>query len=135
MSYKIGDDKSKWGPGPWQAEPDSLEWTDEATGFQCKIKRNGLGALCGYVGVPDPDGVYNASYNELENIVSCHGGLTCGYQRDGTTWLGFDCCHAGDLVPEMNFLGIAPGQDYRDIAYVKSEVETLAKQLAGGCSV
>lgn len=46
-------DKSKWPPGPWSGEPDSLEWKDERTGLKCRIKRNKvLGNLCGYVGVP-----------------------------------------------------------------------------------
>jgi hypothetical protein len=45
--------KSQWGPGPWQDEPDGLDWRDEATGFACAIRRNlTLGSLCGYVGVP-----------------------------------------------------------------------------------
>jgi hypothetical protein len=45
--------KSRWGPGPWQDEPDRLEWKDERTGLACKIIRNtAFGNLCGYVGVP-----------------------------------------------------------------------------------
>lgn len=41
----------KWGPGPWDGEPDKMQWTDPATGLDCLIVRNTLGALCGYVGV------------------------------------------------------------------------------------
>lgn len=46
-------DKSTWGPGPWQDEPDKIQYVDEATGLPCLIVRNGkeIGALCGYVGV------------------------------------------------------------------------------------
>ena len=44
-------DKTGWGPGEWTDEPDKLQWVDEATGFDCLIVRNSLGALCGYVGV------------------------------------------------------------------------------------
>lgn len=44
-------DKSAWGPGPWQDEPDKRQWQDEATGLPCLIVRNPAGALCGYVGV------------------------------------------------------------------------------------
>lgn len=46
-------DKSTWGPGPWQEEPDKIQYVDEATGLPCLIVRNGptIGALCGYVGV------------------------------------------------------------------------------------
>jgi hypothetical protein len=45
--------KSHWPPGPWQDEPDRLEWKDERTGLACKILREmRLGQLNGYVGVP-----------------------------------------------------------------------------------
>lgn len=46
--------KSQWGPGPWQDEPDAIDWRDEATGYACAIRRNLLltGTLCGYVGIP-----------------------------------------------------------------------------------
>lgn len=46
-------DKSAWGDGPWQNEPDKIQWQDEATGYPCLIVRSGkvTGALCGYVGV------------------------------------------------------------------------------------
>ena len=46
-------DKSVWGPGPWQNEPDKRQWQDEATGLPCLIVRNSMGALCGYVGVSE----------------------------------------------------------------------------------
>jgi hypothetical protein len=41
--------------------------------------------------------------------------------------LGFDCSHAGDLSP-----GRGPQfshERYRDVAYVRAEVESLAAQL------
>jgi hypothetical protein len=44
--------KSQWGAGPWQGEPDALDWRDAATGYACAIRRNSdIGSLCGYVGV------------------------------------------------------------------------------------
>ena len=33
-------DKSEWGPGPWQEEPDKAVWIDERTGLDCMIHRN-----------------------------------------------------------------------------------------------
>lgn len=56
--------KSEWGPGPWQDEPDRLDWTDEATGLPCRIIRAPVtGALCGYVGVRDGHPWYGLPYN------------------------------------------------------------------------
>lgn len=46
-------DKSTWGDGPWQHEPDKVQWTDEATGLPCLAVRNRFGAWCGYVGVDE----------------------------------------------------------------------------------
>lgn len=44
-------DKSGWGAGPWQEEPDKRQWVDEGTGLPCLLVRGPQGALCGYVGV------------------------------------------------------------------------------------
>ena len=45
-------DKSTWGAGPWQDEPDKLQWPDPATGAPCMmIRGQATGAWCGYVGV------------------------------------------------------------------------------------
>lgn len=83
-------DKASWGPGPWQDEPDKEQWQDEATGFACLIKRNPMGALCGYVGVPEGHPWHGSGYSpgwdeEVGNLspalrlltdVEVHGGLT-----------------------------------------------------------
>lgn len=57
--------KKKWGPGPWQDEPDKEEWVDADTGLTCHIRRNmlGTGSLCGYVGVPPTHPAHGLSYN------------------------------------------------------------------------
>lgn len=50
-------------------------------------------------------------------------------------WLGFDCNHYQDLAPEMRHtmkrIGSSYGSDgvYRDLSYVRSQVESLAAQL------
>jgi hypothetical protein len=111
-------DKSTWGPGPWQTEPDKIVWVDAETGLDCMIHRNPVGALCGYVGVPPGHPWHGAEYHDIEADV--HGGLT--YSRpcdpratpedgvchisapgrpDHIWWLGFDCIHAFDYAPKM----------------------------------
>jgi hypothetical protein len=105
--------------GPWKAEPDKKQWTDEATGLPCLIVRNLSGALCGYVGVPPEHPAFKKHYNDLEGEFLCHGGLTfsshcAGEREDGDGichiagegepepwWLGFDCAHGGDLYPSF----------------------------------
>ena len=56
--------KEGWGDGPWQEEPDKLQWTDAETGLPCLIVRNGVGALCGYVGVSEGHPLFMIKYSD-----------------------------------------------------------------------
>jgi hypothetical protein len=86
-------DKSAWGPGPWQNEPDKMQYRDKGTGYPCLIVRNNSGALCGYVGVPKGHPAYEKSYDvswydengkerqmtpfeQAMSNIAVHGGLT-----------------------------------------------------------
>lgn len=77
--------------------------------------------------------------------LACHGGITFSAKRNRKRWpknywyLGFDCAHSGDMLPEMcalqqsipslrHFTGIL-GEVYRDMAYVTEECLNLARQL------
>lgn len=116
------EDKSTWGDGPWQDEPDKIVWIDPATDLDCMIHRGPLGALCGYVGVPPTHTHYGEDLPyKIENVgVDVHGGLTyaapCDPQAteehglchvptagrpDDVWWFGFDCSHAWDVMPAM----------------------------------
>jgi len=159
-------DKSAWPPGPWTAEPDKIQWVDPATGLDCLIVRNPLGALCGYAGVPAEHPWHGKAYDEqviespdpdgwggsIGDIVTVHGGLTYseGCQEgddesvgvchvpapgrpDDVHWFGFDCAHWRDLTPRSLSMGTPSyGEEvYRDVAYVRGQVASLAGQLAG----
>ena len=123
-------DKSEWGDGPWQKEPDKMVWVDEDTDLDCMIHRGSSGALCGYVGVPKGHPWYGVDYNDYQGEryetdlvinVDVHGGLTfssacqetddessgiCHVPEPGREhdiwWLGFDCAHMGDVTPELD---------------------------------
>lgn len=116
IEYKTID-KSKWGDGPWQSEPDKKQWLDEETGYPCLIVRNGqeIGALCGYVGVHKGHPAFRKDYDAI-GYIDVHGGLTfantCGKyggESEGIChvssdkrkiwWFGFDCAHLRDLAP------------------------------------
>lgn len=114
-SYRTVE-KSGWGDGPWQDEPDKIQWTDEETGYPCLIVRNHWGSLCGYVGLSRSHPLYEKDYDEVD--VDVHGGLTysnhcqdgpeeevvCHVPDDGDDdvwWLGFDCGHTWDVQPGM----------------------------------
>lgn len=132
-------DRSHWGPGPWDDEPDRVEWRRHR--MPCLIQRNPLGVWCGYVGVPPSHPWHGLAYEEVD--AHAHGGLTYAApcygdichvampgEPDDVWWLGFDCAHALDFVPAWGqTLGAyLTGCVYRDKAYAMAEVERLADQ-------
>ncbi len=145
-------DKTEWGPGPWQDEPDKEVWIDPATDLDCMVHRNRLGGWCGYVGVPRTHPYYGHDYDDDDVDVDVHGGLTYGApcQEDGPLchvpapgrpadvwWFGFDCGHLCDYLPGLMAAERALGHPappfdyiYRDLAYVRAETVELAAQLA-----
>ena len=128
--------KTGWGDGPWNDEPDKVQWVDVATSLDCLIVRNQFGGLCGYVGVPPEHPCHGAGYDSIrvsgeEDWPEVHGGLTyanvcieglpedrsvCHVPEPGRPadvwWFGFDTGHAGDLQPAMKAreaaLGLPP---------------------------
>ncbi len=150
-------DRRTWPAGPWDGEPDRVEWRH--LGLPCLAVRASSGAWCGYVGLPPGHRWHGVSYEDVGADV--HGGLTYGSpcQADGPIchvpapgepddlwWIGFDCNHLYDLAPGheslLNRLAFERGEDrspmpgyrdiYRDLGYVRAEVERLAEQMAPG---
>lgn len=105
-------DRSGWGAGPWEGEPDRVEWRH--AGLPCLIVRNELGGhWCGYAAVPPGHPLHGRGYSDID--VDVHGGLTyanpCGGpichvphpgEPDDVWWFGFDCAHAYDYMPAMD---------------------------------
>lgn len=139
---------------PPEDEPDGAEWTDPATGLKCLIKRNSMGAFCGYVRVPHSNlrkrltkfrrtligrGKWRhvAYDHSAVRRIQVHGGLTWAGRFGGRNkgyWLGFDCAHWNDIVPGMVTFEAKLGLrcqtgTYRNFAYVTCECEHLAAQL------
>ena len=134
-------DKSTWGDGPWHKEPDKVQWEDAATGLPNLAVRGPVRAWCGYVGVPSGHALYGVGYSDVEDSFLVHGGLTfsgvcdeehpdkiCHVPDSGEEknvwWFGFDCAHAGDMVPRLWDDG-----EYRTLGYVKEQCRLLAAQL------
>jgi hypothetical protein len=151
-------DRTGWGSGPWDDEPDKAQWVDEQTDLDCLIVRNHFGVLCGYVGVPRTHPAYGQPYEHLD--VDVHGGLTYGApcresedpafgichvpepgREHDIWWFGFDTGHFMDLQPGMEAMFAAHGlpspsrgdmfpTTYKTIDYVTRECQGLALQLA-----
>jgi hypothetical protein len=137
----------------WKSEPDTVEF--QHSGYACLLKRSKrLGVWCGYVAVPPGHPMHGQQYDEV--AVEVHGGLTyaskCNQslgichvpqpgESDDVWWLGFDCGHPGDYVPNPDWgiggLSMFGGDEaggrygiYRDLAFVRAETEKLADQIA-----
>jgi hypothetical protein len=65
-------DKEGWGPGPWQEEPDKLQWIDATTGLPCIILRGPVGSLCGYVGVEVDHPWHGKGYSDKIPVTKEH---------------------------------------------------------------
>ena len=145
-NYKNFYKREEWPKGEWDNEPDVGGWVDENTGLQCAFVRTNSGALCGYVGVPEGHKFYGVSYASIEieeEGPDVHGGLTYSGKegmsflrkyvptRPDPWWLGFRCSHSGDVMPGMTGIPSVFGNpSYKNLEYVKSEVASLAQQLA-----
>jgi hypothetical protein len=132
--------RARWPEGPWSSEPDRIEW--RAHGLPCLMVRSvTMGAWCGYVGVPPGHPFHGKGYDDVD--VAVHGGLTygrrCGHvichvpqpgEPADVHWLGLNEQTLPHLAKIGNaFRGLFPDSAYRDVAYVKAEVERLAKQI------
>jgi hypothetical protein len=123
-------------------EPDS--WLHiEDDGLVMAAARGSGGAWCGYLGIPKT--MANA-YDHAKGV-RVHGGLTyegtesprslstttvmalsvSGHEMP-VFWIGFDCAHFGDLVPEH---GWSEGGIYRDLEFVRGEIQRMADQVRG----
>lgn len=105
--------KESWGPGPWQDEPDRIEWRSH--GLPCLMRRTELGIWCGYVAVPPGHPLHGKDMSdERVSALDAHGGITyadgcrgdiCHEPQEGEPadvyWLGFDCAHAWDYSPGL----------------------------------
>lgn len=114
-------DRTRWGPGEWDAEPDKVQWFDERVGLpMLAVRHPELGHWCGYVGVAPGHPLHGAKYQDVDENFDVHGGITfsgkcqpgggenhgiCHVpepgEPDDVWWFGFDCCHFNDLSPGL----------------------------------
>lgn len=142
ISGMVNIDKSDWIDGPWKDEVDYYTWEDDSTEYTCVIRRDlyATGAWLGYVKVPSTHLLFREAFNsDGTQFLFVHGGLT--YSSHGEEpllpldnegwWFGFDCAHAGDLLPLCSFIPdhLEDHGTYKDIDFVKKECEKLASQL------
>jgi hypothetical protein len=139
-------DRSDWPSGPWDGEPDRVEWKTSA-GLPALITRTtSNGHLCGYVAVPPGHPAHGVidDGNYYDHDINVHGGVTYAArcqghvchvpepgEPDDVWWIGFDMAHAGDLSPLMaRYERLVDHESYRTVDFARAECERLAEQLA-----
>lgn len=118
IHHYTSDEKLKWwGYGEWVEELDEVRFVHK--GIECRIIRiagpeldeNRYGGhLCGYIKVPKDHVCYGKGYDDIE--IDVHGGLTYSeidqenhnYLPPEGHWIGFDCVHAGDYHPSVEYM-------------------------------
>ena len=119
----------------WKGEPDFAYWIDKKTKLKCCIIRQGLGHLCGYVGVDKSNKLYGKKYHS-ENFpdFSVHWGVTFSdyIKKVPDNWfIGFDCAHCEDFQPKMCFSFFDHSDStYKNFDYVLEQTESLALQIS-----
>lgn len=74
--------------------------------------------LCGYVILPGDHPLNGEHYDDINDVVDVHQGLTYANNGENNTWvIGFDCNHLGD------------GDNENTEEFVISEIERLVDQL------
>jgi len=127
-------DRSNWPSGPWDDEPDAVSWVSGA-GLPCEMRRNSKGEWCGYVGASPEHPAW--TYAQWDLWV--HGDVNfCAPSENfrpemsfppGLRWVGFDCGHLKDITPRDALAPTSAKALYRDMAYVRAECESLARQI------
>lgn len=146
----------EWPAGPWDTEPDKMQWSDPETEFPClAVRHEDNGHWCGYVGVTLLHPLFGRECNELDENLPGHGGVNFSRfcmpnaheekdichapepgEDDHVWWFGFDCDHGRDLSPhwagiEQQDRRIDPRfkKEYRTLAYVQQVCAALAAYL------
>lgn len=147
-------DKTGWGKGPWQDEPDYVAFIEKETTYPCVAKRNMLGVFVGYVGLDEHHPLYLAEVGcaEFDFIdVHQHAPTFAALLPEECVnfappkmfwWVGFDCMHETDMCPWRDTKQLENPQRkptvrrsrgsgiYRDLPYVTEQLELLASQLS-----
>lgn len=153
-------DRTSWDAGPWDDEPDRIEW--EHAGRPClMVRHESLGHWCGYAAVDPGHPLHGKNYDDAipwdddAEYTGPHGGLTyaslCAHnvchvpkpgQPDEVWWFGFDCAHSFDHSPgrtawrrdfharHPEYAHLDDNEVYRDVPYVRAETNRLAAFLA-----
>lgn len=130
--------------GPWLDEPDFLQFQGPG-GYLCQISRGHADCLCGYVALPLTHPLAGKPFTDID--IRVHAGWTFSddhfpRKRSKSQWvIGFSCSTIEDYVPflpaqaqyilERMVEAVGrPKPTYKDISFVRAELERVCKELA-----
>lgn len=100
--------RTLWGPGPWQNEPDTHDWTTPA-GLPARARRAPQQGTWGtYIGLPPGHPLHGIDHDDMPHILGAVGhrtptysgpALPDGSEDDGTWWVGTDAMGPFDYAP------------------------------------
>lgn len=137
-------DRTAWGPGPWDGEPDEKDWVHE--GYKCAATRSWAGSWHGSVRIPGGHPLHGKPYDDPGILdLDVHGGISFAEDCDKHGYLiGFDCMHSRDYVPKViaqlkacdptfierqAFFEFYDPAHYKTLAFVIAQCEALVEQL------
>lgn len=141
ISLKLYD-KSTWGKGEWQEEPDFIMYQDEESGFICIIRRNSKsGILCGYISVP-------VEYDKIQEFIDMlrEKDMSLIYVKDPLDFVDFHPLRRNHYIQAfyfgcsaLSYLNNAqyvsemqkedPSFTYKNILFFKEKLKRLCKKL------
>ena len=124
-------DKTKWERGPWDREPDKVDF--EYQGYSCRVLRHRtLGHLCGYVGVTGGHPAYKVTYLDLHEqnlgwdfLRGTELTFSDELPESNLWWFGFDCAHSNDRTPFYT----SRQATYKGVDWVMARIYELADAL------
>jgi hypothetical protein len=123
-------DKSSWGPGPWQDEPDDVRWSDSVTGIRCMLWRaSGVGRWCGHCSLPGGHPWERLRAEDIPVSTVGHAITSKGVVNGdggGLIWIGFEC---DGLKPAVKVPARAHWLPYRDQRYATGKVLRLTVDI------
>lgn len=123
-------DRTGWARGPWDDEPDALDWTRGQ--IICAIRRSKTGVLCGYIAVPPSHpwhGKHPIGHDDVRDEVGFPWWEPTAEHPGGWWALGFDCGHLHDIVPSE------PGDPEQFHYWTIDEVRAVVDLMADAARV
>lgn len=141
--------KKNFPPGDWMKEPDYCEWVQNE--LTCLALRDmKLGMWRGFVALTKEHVYFGKTLQHIVNeelfeYLDVHGGISVAGKlppkykelNKDRWWMGFECALGEDLLPLAKLdvndalqASVLEQQTYKDIHFVRREINYLAKKLA-----